>query len=101
MTIRLVDRGSEGELLLEGSMDTLSAPETEKIFDLMTQRYDRLILNLSGLDYVFSPGLRLVKKAHLDMQRKGGELIVSYPDKAVMEVFELAGLIGLLHFENV
>ena len=101
MKIRLVDRGSEGELLLEGALDSLSAPETEQILDQMTQRYDRLILNMAGVDYVFSPGLRLLKNAHLAMQNKGGTLIVSYPSKAVTEVLELAGLMGLLHFEHL
>ena len=101
MTIKLVNRGKEGEVLLEGTLDTLAAPETEAILDQLTQRYDRLIVNMIGVDYIFSPGLRLLKKAHLTMQHKGGELIVSYVSKEVMEVFELAGFSGLLNFQNV
>lgn len=100
MDIKLADRGREGELLLQGSMDAPSEEETGRILDQMVRRYDRLILNMAGVDYVFSPGLRLLKKTHLSMQEKGGELVVTYVDKAVMEVFELAGLTGLLHFDN-
>ena len=101
MTIKLVDRGTEGEVLLEGTLDTLAAPETEAIMDQMTQRYDRLIVNMIGVDYVFSPGLRLLKKAHLAMLHKGGEMVVSYASKEIMDVFELAGFSGLLNFQNV
>ena len=100
MTIKLVDRGTEGEVLLEGTLDTLAAPETEKIMDQVTQRYDRLIVNMIGVDYIFSPGLRVLKKAHLAMQHKGGEMVVSYVSKEIMEVFELAGFSGLLNFQN-
>ena len=100
MDISLVDRGREGELLLQGSMDARSEPGTERIFDEMTRRYDHLILNMAGVDYVFSPGLRLLKSTHLAMQKKGGELTVAYVSKPVMEVLELAGFSGLLHFEH-
>ena len=101
MTIKLVDRGTEGEVLLVGTMDTLSAPETETVFDELAEQYDRLIVNMIGVDYVFSPGLRLLKKAHLAMQQKGGEMVVTYVSKGIMEVFELAGFSGLLNFQNV
>ena len=101
MTIKLVDRGTEGELLLAGTLDSLAVPEAEVILDQMTAQYDRLIVNMIGVDYVFTSGLRLLKKAHLAMQSKGGEMVVTYVSDAVMDVFELAGFTGLLHFENV
>ena len=99
MDVKLVDRGREGELLLLGAMDAPSEEELGRIFDQMVQRYDRLIINMAGVDYVFSPGLRLMKKTHLTMQEKGGELVVTYVEKPIMEIFELAGFTGLLHFD--
>lgn len=99
MDVKLVDRGREGELLLLGAMDAPSEEELGRIFDQMVQRYDRLIINMAGVDYVFSPGLRLMKKTHLAMQEKGGELVVTYVEKPIMEIFELAGFTGLLHFD--
>ena len=99
MDVKLVDRGREGELLLLGAMDAPSEEELGRIFAQMVQRYDRLIINMAGVDYVFSPGLRLMKKTHLAMQEKGGELVVTYVEKPIMEIFELAGFTGLLHFD--
>ena len=101
MTIKLVDRGTEGELLLEGTLDSLAVPEAEKIFDRMAEQYDRLVVNMIGVNYVFPPGLRLLKKTHLAMQHKGGEMVVTYVSETVMDVFELAGFSGLLNFQNV
>ncbi len=100
MDIGLVDRGHEGELLLKGPMDAKSESGMARILGEMTQRYDHLILNMAGVDYVFSPGLRLLKNTHLEMQKKGGRLTVAYVSKPVMDVLELAGFSGLLHFEH-
>ena len=100
MTIKLVDRGTEGELLLEGTLNSLAVSEAEMILDRMTGQYDRLIVNMIGVDYVFTSGLRLLKKAHLAMQQKGGEMVVTYVSKELMDVFELAGFSSLLNFQN-
>ena len=32
MTIKLINRGTEGELLLEGRLDAVTSPEAEEIF---------------------------------------------------------------------
>ena len=32
MTIKLINRGAEGELLLEGRLDAVTSPEAEEIF---------------------------------------------------------------------
>lgn len=96
MDVKLVERGAEGELLLIGPMDALCEEALGRLFDDMVGRFDRLIVNMAGVNYAFSPGLRLLKKAHLDMQKKGGELLITHVDEAIMEVLELAGLTGLL-----
>ena len=100
MTIKLVDRGTEVEALLEGTLDSLATPETEAVFDQLAGQYDRLIVNMIGVDYVFTQGLRLLKKTHLAMQQKGGEMVVTYPSAKLMDIFELAGFSGLLNFQN-
>lgn len=100
MTIKLVDRGIEGEVLLEGTLDSLAVPETERILEQLAERYERLIVNMIGVDYVFPPGLNLLKRTHLAMMRKGGEMIVSNANQTLMDVFELAGVSGLLSFRN-
>ena len=96
MNIKLVSRTTEGELLLEGRVDSVTAPEVERIIMDMTGRFDRLILNLSNLEYISSAGLRVLKNAHMTMKKKHGELILKNVPVSVMEVLEMTGFAGLL-----
>ena len=99
MTVKLVNRGTEAEVLLAGRLDSHSAPEVEEILKDAAERYERLILNLVGLEYISSAGLRCLKMLHMAMRRKEGELVVRNVNKLVMEVFEMTGFVGLLKIE--
>ena len=96
MTIKLVNRGTEAELLLEDRLDSVSAPEAEKVFLQTAERFDRVILNFAGLKYISSAGLRLLLKTHQTMRKKNGELVLTHVNKMVMEVLEMTGFAGLL-----
>lgn len=100
MTIKLINRGTEGELLLCGRLDSFSAPEAEDLFNQMAERFDRLVLNMEELEYVSSAGLRIIKNLHMAMRRKAGELVLRRVGKMVMEVFEMTGFAGLLKIES-
>ena len=99
MTIKLINRDTEGELLLEGRLDSATSEETAEIFQSQAECFDRLILNMARLDYVSSAGLRIIKLLHMQMRRKDGELIVKNVNPMVMEVFEMTGFAGLLRIE--
>ena len=99
MEIKVINRGSEGEFLRIGRLDSNSAPEIEEILREQVANYDKMILNLSSLDYISSAGLRLLKILHMDMKKKHGELTIRNCNSLVMEVFEMTGFAGLLTFE--
>ena len=99
MDIKLVSRGTEGELILVGRLDANSAPEAEEIFREIMERFDRVVLNLENLEDISSAGLRTIKIIHMGMKRKDGELVLINVQKMVMEVFEMVGFAGLLKFE--
>ena len=96
MTVKLINRGTEGELLLDGRLDAVTAPEAEEIFLQMTERFDKLILNMDKLQYISSAGLRVLKKTYMTSVRKSGTLELSHVNKMVMEVLEMTGFAGLL-----
>lgn len=98
MEAKLINRGTEGELLLIGRLDTNSANEMAKIFEMMAQRFDAVILNLSQMDYTASSGLRLILNLQKAMDRKGGDLKVRGARPTVMEVFEMTGFASFLTF---
>ena len=99
MDIKLINRGTAGELILIGRLDANSAPEAEEIFKEMIERFDTIVLNMEHLDYISSAGLRVIKIIHMGMKKKNGELILTKVQKMVMEVFEMVGFAGLLKFE--
>ena len=99
MDIKLINRGTTGELILIGRLDANSAPEAEEIFKEMMERFDTIVLNMEQLDYISSAGLRVIKIIHMGMKKKNGELILTKVQKMVMEVFEMVGFAGLLKFE--
>lgn len=98
MNIKLISDGRNGELILEGWVDSVSAPDVEAAFIQSTDRFDRVIVNMAKMDYITSAGLRVLKKMHMAMKNKGGELIITNVNKATMEVFEVTGFAGLLTF---
>lgn len=99
MNIKLVNRGSEGELLISGKLDTTTAPDAEAIFLDMSAKFEKLILNFAELEYVSSAGLRVLKRVHMAMRKKDGDLVLKNVNKMVMEVFEMTGFAGLLKIE--
>ena len=99
MNIKLINRGQEGELVLEGRLDTLTAPEAEEVFNQMAERFEKIVLNMAGMEYVSSAGLRTLKRLHMAMKKKNGSLVLTNVRKMVMEVIEMTGLAGLMNFQ--
>ena len=100
MDVKLINRGSEGELLLSGRLDSHTAPEVEEIFEDVAGQFSSVVLNLEELEYVSSAGLRIIRNLHVAMRKKDGELTLKNVKKLVMEVFEITGFAGLLKIEN-
>lgn len=98
LNMKLVNRGEEGELLLIGKLDTQTSVEAEEYFDEASDRFDHLILNMEDLAYISSVGLRVLKKTHIKMSKKGGTLSLKNVNENIMELFEITGFAGLLHF---
>lgn len=98
MHIKLINRGEEGELLLEGRLDSSTAPEVEEIVLQVADRFDTVTLNLAQLEYISSAGLRVFKLLYMALRKKDGELQLKNANKLVMEVFEMTGFTGLLTF---
>ncbi len=98
LNLNLINRGTEGELVLIGRLDSNTSVEAEPVIDELTARFDTLILDMKELDYISSAGLRILKRAYMSMRRKDGRLLLKNVNKMVMEVFEVTGFAGLLQF---
>ncbi len=96
MEIKLINHGESGELLLIGRLDSTTVGDVETIFKQMSERFTELTLNMEQLDYISSAGLRVLKRLHVAMNKKGGKLELVKVKPMVMEVFEMTGFSGLL-----
>ena len=98
MTIEKQRQGAELTVMLEGRLDTVSAPDLDAVVKNELVGVDTFILDLKKLQYTSSAGLRVILIAQKTMNKQG-KLILKNVSEAVMEVFEMTGLADLLTIE--
>ena len=99
MDIKLVNRGTEGELLLSGRIDSTNAEEVGVLFLQVADRFNNITLNMKDLAYISSAGLRSVMKLYIKLRNQGGELSATNVSPYVAEVFEMTGFTGMLRIK--
>ena len=98
MTITKTRSGTELTVALEGRLDTTTAPELEQELIASMDGIENLTLDLAGLDYISSAGLRVVLFAQRTMNKQGS-MKVTHVNEAVMEIFEVTGFSDVLTIE--
>ena len=91
LNIDLVKNELGAELIMIGEIDANTAPDADAILKTACDRFNSLTLNMAQVEYISSAGLRTLKRANLNMRRKGGTLQLKGVSKSVMEVLELTG----------
>ena len=86
-------------LIIEGRLDTLTAPELEKAFRDNSEKADKMISDMSGVDYVSSAGLRAIVAAYKAMNSKGG-LVLKGLRSNVLTIIRMTGLEKKLTIEE-
>lgn len=82
---------------INGRLDAVTSPELEKSCSaLIEQGQNRLILDLTALDYVSSAGLRSVLAAAKKAKAAGGTLVLCGLSGLVQEVFTISGFDSFL-----
>ena len=94
MTITQNKSGKTLEVLLEGRLDTLTAPELEKALSSL-EGVEHLVLDLEKVDYVSSAGLRVMLAAHKRMSLQG-DMCLRGVQPLVREVLDMSGLSSVL-----
>ena len=98
MTIEKNRQGAELTVLLDGRLDTTSAPDFDAVVKNELAGVETFILDLKKLQYTSSAGLRVILLAQKAMNKQG-KLILKNVAEGVMEVFEMTGLADLLTIE--
>ena len=88
-----IDETRCARLVLRGDLDLYSAPTLDDaLVALEGEKWPVLFLDLRGLDFVDSAGLRLVMRTHARAKQDGRRLVVIRGGQNVDRVFTLTGL---------
>ena len=98
MTIEIKRNAEETIIELVGRLDTTTAPALDKTINEDIEDAKNLVLNVKGLEYISSAGLRVLLSAQKRMQKIGSMKVINVCE-AVMEVFEMTGFADILTIE--
>lgn len=81
---------------VKGSIDADTASEFDQSLEKhISSGGEKMILDLSRLEYISSAGLRVVMKAAKKMEVTGGEMAIAGLRGVVQEVFKVSGFYSL------
>ena len=98
MTIEIKKQAEATTIELVGRLDTTTAPALDKAINEDIGDAKNLVLDIKGLEYISSAGLRVLLAAQKKMQKVGSMKVVNVCE-AVMEVFEMTGFADILTIE--
>ena len=98
LTIEKNRQGAELTVILDGRLDTASAPNFEAVVKNELEGVETLVLEFKKLLYTSSAGLRVILLAQKTMNKQG-KMILKNVSEDVMEVFEMTGLADLFAIE--
>ena len=98
MTIEMKKNAEETIIEIAGRLDTTTAPVLDKAINEELKDVKTLVLDLNGLEYISSAGLRILLNAQKKMQ-KIGSMKLRHVSETVMEVFEMTGFADILEIE--
>ena len=85
--------------ILEGSLDTAAAAETEKAMSPLNDVEGKdIIIDCTGLDYISSAGLRIFLAILQNAEEKGVQVYVRNVNDNVRSIFDITGFSNIFKF---
>ena len=80
----------------QGRLDAVTVPALEAVLDQhLTAGHVRIVLDMTGVTYLSSSGLRAMLRARKTAQAGGGNMVLCGMTPRVREVFEMIGFTSL------
>ena len=98
MTIEIKKNATETIIEIVGRLDTITAPALDKTINEDIAGTENLVLDVKGMEYISSAGLRVLLGAQKKMQKIGSMKVTGVCEE-VMEVFEMTGFADILLIE--
>ena len=82
---------------VQGSIDTLTAREvSDSIDDQIQNGHNRVVLDMSGVDFMSSAGLRAILSVLKHSRQQGGDLYIAAASPGVDKILNMSGFTGIL-----
>ena len=101
--MKIHNRVENGILIIaiNGRLDAASAPVAEgEINKALEGEQNRLLFDLSALEYLSSGGLRVILSAAKEMRRREGKVALAALTQYVYEIFEVSGFSAMLPIKD-
>ena len=98
MEIKKCKNENELNLVIEGRLDTTTAPQLEAELKQDIDGVEMLVLDFAVLEYLSSAGLRVLLAAQKVMNKQG-KMIIRNVNETINEIFEVTGFIDILTIE--
>jgi anti-sigma B factor antagonist len=96
MDISISDFGAAKRVTLTGKLDIAGAQKIELPLATLAGTRGNLVIDMAGVDFIASIGIRQLVMAAKAVTRGAGRLVLLGPSRAVTEALEMSGLLDLL-----
>lgn len=99
MIVNVSYEKQNANMLVEGRVDTTTAPDLEKEINAAMEKAETITLDCSKLIYISSAGLRVLLSAHKAMAKKNGRFELTNVGEDIMEIFTITGFSRILNIK--
>ena len=101
LSVDVISTAHGSVVTVAGELDPHTAGELQATLEevLMPDGVSRVVLELSGVRFIDSSGLRVLLAANESLMRAGGRLTLRAPSAAVMRLLEITDLVDRLDVE--
>ena len=92
MDIATTIDGTTATLVLTGKLTVNTSSDLSAAVDGLPEDINNLLIDLAGIDYIASAGLRVLVAVEKLAVKRGGTMRLLHPCDDVMGVFEMTGL---------
>jgi anti-anti-sigma factor len=86
---------------LSGEIDLSNANDVQHELERAVQDRHRVVIDLAGVEYLDSQGLRLIKKLNDSIKSNGGELeLIAPPDTFARQAFDMARMSDFIQIRD-
>lgn len=100
MQVTIDEAGTAAKVTLVGRLDIAGAEAIDLPLATLSGHKSRIVVDMAGVTFIASIGLRHLLSAAKKVGRNGGELVIVNPTETVTEVIVTSGLQDLLKIET-